>query len=74
MLVRIDESLILRVGRLGLRLRQHRTDKVVGRRMNFSSDAIANFEGLLEVSRGICKQQMAEKASSDVPPFCAGVP
>ena len=31
--------------------------------MNFSSDAMADFEGLLEVNRKICKQQMAEKAS-----------
>ena len=30
--------------------------------MHFSSDAIADFEGLLEVNRKICKQQMAEKA------------
>ena len=29
--------------------------------MNFSSDAMADFEGLLEVNRKICKQQMAEK-------------
>ena len=35
-------------------LRQHRTNEVVGRRMDFSSDANADFEGLLEVNRGIC--------------------
>ena len=29
--------------------------------MNFSSDAIAKIEGLLEVNRDFCKQQMAEK-------------
>ena len=42
--------------------------------MNFSSDAMADFEGLLEVNRKICKQQMAEKASPDAPPNCAVVP
>ena len=29
--------------------------------MDFSSDANANSEGLLEVNRGICMPQMAEK-------------
>lgn len=29
--------------------------------MHFSSDAIADFEGLLAVNREVCKQQMAEK-------------
>ena len=33
--------------------------------MNFSSVAPANFEGLLEVSRKICRMRMAEKALSD---------
>ena len=42
--------------------------------MNFSSDANANFEGLLEVNRGICMPQMAEKTSSDAPSNCAVVP
>ena len=42
--------------------------------MDFSSDANANFEGLLEVNRGICMPQMAEKTSPDVPPNCAVVP
>ena len=40
----------------------------------FSSDANANFEGLLAVNRGICMPQMAEKASPDAPPNCAVVP
>ena len=40
----------------------------------FSSDANANFEGLLVVNRGICMPQMAEKASPDAPPNCAVVP
>jgi hypothetical protein len=31
--------------------------------MNFSSDAIAEIEGLLDVNRDFYKQQMAEKAS-----------
>ncbi len=55
-------------------LRRHRTNEVVGRRMDFSSDANANFEGLLEVNRGICMPQMAEKTSSDAPPSCAVSP
>ena len=42
-------------------LRQYRTNELVRRRMNFSSDAMADFEGLLEVNRKICEQQMAEK-------------
>ena len=42
--------------------------------MDFSSDANANFEGLLEVNREICMLQMAEKTSPDVPPNCAVVP
>ncbi|MBR3928192.1 MAG: hypothetical protein IKJ65_04225, partial [Clostridia bacterium] len=37
-------------------------------RMNFSSDAIAKIEGLLEVNRDFCEQQMAEKASPASPP------
>jgi len=39
--------------------------------MDFSSDANANFEGLLEVNREIFMLQMAEKTSSDAPPNCA---
>jgi len=42
--------------------------------MDFSSDANANFEGLLEVNRGICVPQMAEKTSPDAPPNCAAIP
>jgi len=42
--------------------------------MDFSSDANANFEGLLAVHRGICMPQMAEKTSPDAPPNCAVVP
>ena len=42
--------------------------------MDFSSDANANFEGLLEVNRGIFMPQMVEKASPDAPPNCAVVP
>ena len=38
--------------------------------MDFSSDANANFEGLLAVHRGICIPQMAEKTSPDAPPNC----
>ncbi|MCI7027386.1 MAG: hypothetical protein MR914_04885, partial [Clostridiales bacterium] len=51
-----------------------RTNEVVGRRMDFSSDANANSEGLLEVNREICMPQMAEKTSPDAPPNCAAVP
>ena len=42
--------------------------------MDFSSDANADFEGLLEVNRGICMPQMAEKTEPDAPPNCAVVP
>ena len=42
--------------------------------MDFSSDANANFEGLLAVNREICMPQMAEKTSPDAPPNCAVVP
>jgi len=42
--------------------------------MDFSSDANANFEGLLDVNREICMTQMAEKTSPDAPPNCAVVP
>ena len=55
-------------------LRQHRTNELVRRRMNFSSDAMADFEGLLEVNRKIYKQQMAEKASPTLPANCAVLP
>ncbi len=41
--------------------------------MNFSSDAMADFEGLLEVNRKICKQQMAEKASPDAANELCGI-
>jgi len=37
--------------------------------MDFSSDANANFEGLLAVNREICMMQMAEKTSPDAPPI-----
>ena len=56
------------------RLGQYRTNELVRRRMNFSSDAMADFEGLLEVNRKICKQQMAEKASPTLPTNCAVLP
>ena len=55
-------------------LRQHRTNEAVGRQMDFSSDANADSEGLLEVNRGICMPQMAEKTSPDAPPSCAVSP
>ncbi len=42
--------------------------------MDFSSDANANFEGLLEVNREICVPQRTEKTSPDAPPNCAAVP
>ena len=54
--------------------RQYRTNELVRRRMNFSSDAMADFEGLLEVNRKICKQQMAEKASPTLPTNCVVLP
>ncbi len=55
-------------------LRKHRAIKVVSWRVNFSTDAIADFEGLLAVNREICKQQMSKKAPPDVPPYCAVFP
>ena len=55
-------------------LRKYRAIKVVSWRVNFSTDAIADFEGLLAVNREICKQQMSEKAPQDVPPYCAVFP
>ena len=42
--------------------------------MDFSSDANANFEGLLEVNREICMPQMTEKTSPDAPLNCAVLP
>ena len=42
--------------------------------MDFSSDANANFEGLLDVNQEICMPQIAEKTSPDAPPNCAAVP
>ena len=53
---------------------KYRAIKVVSWRVNFSTDAIADFEGLLAVNREICKQQMSEKAPPDVPPYCAVFP
>ena len=55
-------------------LGQYRTNELVRRRKHFLSDAIADFEGLLEVNRKICKQQMAEKASPTLPTNCAVLP
>ena len=55
-------------------LGQYRTNELVRRRMNFSSDAMADFEGLLEVNRKICQQQMAEKVSPTLPTNCAVLP
>ena len=55
-------------------VRKYRAIKVVSWRVNFSTDAIADFEGLLAVNREICKQQMSEKAPPDVPPYCAVFP
>ena len=57
-----------------LNLRQYRTNELVRWRMNFSPDAIADFEGLLDVNRKICKQQMAEKASPTLLTNCAVLP
>ena len=42
--------------------------------MDFSSDANADSEGLLEVNREIYTPQMAEKTEPDVPPNCAALP
>ena len=42
--------------RLRLVLRKYRAIKVVSWRVNFSSGALADFEGLLAVNRKICKR------------------
>jgi hypothetical protein len=55
-------------------LRKYRTIKVVDWRVNLSSDAPANFAGLLVVSQGICRMQMAKKAPPSVPLYCAVFP
>jgi hypothetical protein len=55
-------------------LGKYRIIKVVGWRVHFSSDAPANFAGLLAVSQEICRMQLAEKAPPDVPPYCAVFP
>ena len=70
----VHRSLIERAAAFSGELRQYRTNELVRRRMNFSSDAMADFEGLLEVNRKICKQQMAEKASPTLPTNCAVLP
>ena len=49
-------------------LGKYRAIKVVSWRVNFPSGALADFEGLLEANRKICKRCMAEKAPPDVPP------
>ena len=59
---------------LSAALRQRRTNEVVVRRMDFSSEANENFEGLLEINREIFMPQMAEKTSPDAPPNCAVMP
>ena len=66
-------ALLLETG-VAIVLGQYRTNELVRRRMNFSSDAMADFEGLLEVNRKICKQQMAEKESPTLPTNCAVLP
>ena len=53
---------------------KYRAIKVVRWRVNFPSDAPANFAGLLAVSQEICRIHMAEKAPPDVPPYCAVFP
>ena len=42
--------------------------------MDFSSEADANFEGVLEANREICMLQRTEKTSPDAPLNCAVVP
>ena len=55
-------------------IRQYHANELVRWRVNFSSDAIANFEDLLDVNQEICKQQMAEKMPPASPASCAGLP
>ena len=57
-----------------IKLRQHRTNELVRWQMNFLSDAIADFAGLLAVNQEICKQQMAKKALPTLPTNCAVLP
>ena len=54
-------------------LRKYRIIKVVDWRVNFSSDAPANFAGLLAVSQGICRMQLAEKALPSVAAVLCGI-
>ena len=56
------------------KLGQHRTNELVRWQMNFLSDAIADFAGLLAVNQEICKQQMAKKALPTLPTNCAVLP
>ena len=42
--------------------------------MDFSSEADANFGGVMEANREICMPQMAEKTSPGAPLNCAVVP
>ena len=42
--------------------------------MPFPSCELANFLTCLAVSQEICSMRMAEKAPSDVPPYCAVLP
>ena len=47
----------------GVALRQSHTDEGVRWRANFSSDAAAHFEGLLDANQKFCRKQTAKKAS-----------
>ena len=58
----------------GIALKQSRTNEAVRWPMNFSSGAMAEIEGLLEVNREICMPQRTEKTSPDAPPNCAALP
>jgi hypothetical protein len=57
----------------GISLRKYRIIEVADWRVNFSSDAPANFAGLLAVSQGICRMQLAEKALPSVAAVLCGI-
>ena len=52
-------------------LRKYRTIRASGWQVDLPSDAPANAAGLPEVSQGICRMRMEEKAPPDVPRVCA---
>ncbi|MBR2572346.1 MAG: hypothetical protein IKE30_09535 [Clostridia bacterium] len=58
----------------GSALRQYRTNEVVDRQVDFASGVPADFDGLLEVNREICRKWMVQKTLPGVPANCAVLP